>query len=119
MNKLERNFLRQKKLQNLHFETTNKYNDLISFIDSADTTTLKDDEIWNPHVNSCKMDWAQMPREFDFMDNSSKFLNYANTKFQEEYEKSAKKRKYGTFNDNNNNNNNPQSRKISYLAITY
>ena len=64
----------------------NESDDLIACIYSADAAILDDNETWNMHMNSYKMDWIQVLREFDFINDKNKFFNYVNAKHQEECE---------------------------------
>ena len=99
---MDHHYIHQKNLNpKTFYENITESNDLSAFIDSTDRTILTKDEVWSTFINSFKTTWLSTAKEFDFMSNKIKFLNYVNTKFEEEInEYNNKKRK---FNNNINN----------------
>ena len=110
LSQLDRRFKSQKNMnpEACHDDII-EANDLSSFMDSADTTMLTENGIWNAFAHSFKTQWLTAANEFNFIDDKVKFLNFAKTKFEEEKNECLnKKRKYDNNNDQSSSLNDRQ-----------
>ena len=102
LSQIDRRYINQRNMNpESFFENVTEANDLSAFIDSTDREILNENRVWSAFTHSFKTQWLTTAKEFDFINDKVKFLNYVNTKFEEEQpENNNKKRKNRNNNDN-------------------